>query len=256
MIVDLLRIAPKRALTRAIGTAARLSLPKWLRAPAYGTFARRVGADLSEADRPIDEYASFQDFFARRLRDGIRPLADSPIVSPVDGTIVSAGVVESGRLFQIKGHEYALADLLGDAEDARALELGRYITFYLHPRNYHRIHAPIDGVVTKRRHMPGRLFPVNEEATRKVPGLFATNERIATLLTGGVGRVAVVKVAAFGVGTVETFYREGQAVLRGQEIATFLMGSTVILVAEPQVELECGTVGRQILLGQSLMRDN
>ncbi|MEK6608390.1 MAG: archaetidylserine decarboxylase [Myxococcota bacterium] len=265
MLVEILRFVPRRALTGLIGRAARTRVPRRLRGAVYGAFARRVGADLSEADRPLGDYATFQDFFARRLRDGIRPIATDAVVSPVDATVVSAGTVERGRLVQVKGLTYALADLLGGADEAAAYLDGRYATFYLHPRDYHRIHAPIDGRIIASRHVPGGLFPVNPEACAKVPALFATNERLVTTIEGDVGRVAVVKVAALGVGTVRAFYDDAAwegagtrrydpapSIRRGDELATFLMGSTVVLVAERRVGLRDFAAGTPVRLGEAM----
>lgn len=252
LLVEILRLVPKRAATRVLGLVARVPVPRRFRRAIWGAFARRYGADVSEADRGLDEFPTFQDFFARRLRAGARPVADARVVSPVDGTVVSSGDIADGRLMQVKGRDYALADLLGDHAEAAALTGGRYVTIYLHPRNYHRIHAPIDGRVIARRHIRGRLWPVGAEATAKVPRLFATNERMVTAIEGPAGRVAVVKVAAFGVGTVRGSCEPGRIVRRGDEIATFLMGSTVVLVAAPGAALAPAPAGREVRVGESL----
>ncbi|MGZ3429401.1 MAG: archaetidylserine decarboxylase, partial [Polyangia bacterium] len=254
--VDLLRWTPKGTLSRGIGWAARRRVPRPLRRALYGGFARYVGADLSLLERPLDAFERFDDFFTRPLRDGARPIAEGAgvVVSPCDGVVSECGLAEGGRLIQCKGRDYTVAGLLADAAEARAFEGGAYATIYLSPRDYHRIHNPVDGKVTGYRHIPGAFFPVNPTSVRNVAGLFSINERLVTYLDSDVGRVAVVAVAATGVGWITVAYdrdvrthREGSAgrhgwaqryaaarpLGRGAELGMFHLGSTVILLFEP-----------------------
>jgi phosphatidylserine decarboxylase len=254
--MDLLRWTPKGTLSRGIGWAARRRVPRPLRRALYGGFARYVGADLSVLERPLDAFERFDDFFTRTLRPGLRPIAegDGVVVSPVDGVVCEAGVAEGGRLIQCKGRDYTVAGLLADSVEARAFEGGAYATIYLSPRDYHRIHNPVDGKVTGYRHIPGAFFPVNPVSVRHVAGLFSINERLVTYLDSDVGRVAVVAVAATGVGHITVTYdhevrthRNGSAgrhgwaqryaqprpLARGAELGMFHLGSTVIVLFEP-----------------------
>jgi phosphatidylserine decarboxylase len=273
--VDLLRWTPKGTLSRGIGWAARRRVPRPLRRALYGGFARYVGADLSVMEAPLDAYERFDDFFTRRLRDGTRPIAkgEAVVASPVDGVVSEAGIAEGGRLIQCKGRDYTVAGLLADPAEARSFEGGAYATIYLSPRDYHRIHSPVEGKVTGYRHIPGAFFPVNPVSVRNVAGLFSINERLVTYLDSDVGRVAVVAVAATGVGWITVAYdrevrthrsgapgRHGWAqryasprpLGRGAELGMFHLGSTVILLFEPgRVRLEAAT-GQVLRVGERI----
>ena len=275
--VDLLRWSPKGMFSSGVGWLARRRVPRPLRRVIYGGFARAAGADLSQLDRPIDAFERFDDFFTRPLAPGARPLdrgADA-VVSPVDGVVSQIGVAEGGRLIQAKGLDYTVRGLLADAVEARAFEGGAYATLYLAPRDYHRIHSPVAGVVTGYRHIPGAFFPVNPLSVRNIAGLFSINERLVTFLESDAGRVAVVKVAATGVGhitasydaTVRTHrpgasgrhgwaqkYAQPRRIAMGDELGTFHLGSTVILLFEPgRVRLDGGS-GDRVLVGQRIGR--
>jgi phosphatidylserine decarboxylase len=273
--VDVLRWTPKGTLSRGIGWLARRRVPRRLRSALYGGFARYAGADLTALDRPLDAFERFDDFFTRPLAAGLRPIAegDGVVVSPVDGRISEIGVAESGRLIQAKGLDYTVRGLLADPVEARAFEGGAYATLYLAPRDYHRIHSPVAGRVIGYRHIPGAFFPVNPLSVRNVAGLFSINERLVTYLDSELGRVAVVKVAATGVGHITVAYdrdvathRRGAAgrhgwqqryasprpVARGGELGMFHLGSTVIVLFEPgRVRLD-GERGQTLRVGERL----
>jgi len=252
LLIGALRLVPKNLLSRAAGALTRWRAPRGLRIAAMKAFAARYGIDLA-ASPDLDTYATFGEFFARPLRPGLRPIApgDRVIVSPVDGTVSEAGVSTAGRMVQAKGIDYAVATLLGDEDLARRLEGGAWVTIYLSPRDYHRIHFPLGGAVVGWRHLPGRLWPVNPASVRTVPGLFGVNERLVTVMSTPVGLCAVVAVGATIVGRVRAYYdpsvpatntaRTGSGrayerpipVVKGQELGAFEMGSTVILLFEP-----------------------
>jgi phosphatidylserine decarboxylase len=262
---DLLRLFPKATFSTGIGWIARRRVPRPLRAAVYGGFARYAGADLSVLDRPIDAFERFDDFFTRPLPEGARPVDARPsvVVSPVDGTVSEVGVATAGRLIQAKGLDYSVEGLLADANAAAPFRDGPYATLYLAPRDYHRIHAPVAGRVVGYRHVPGAFYPVNALSVRSVPGLFSINERIVTYIESELGRVAVVKVAATGVGNIslsyepkvrshvgptgsERSYRPGVDVERGQELGMFHLGSTVIVLFEP------GRVALDVRIGEAV----
>ncbi len=247
----LLTLLPRRAVSRAAGVFGGAPLPKPILVPVLWAYSRRFGVDLSEADRPLSAYANFEDFFTRALRPGLRPVDPDPaaVVSPVDGRVYASGRVEAGTILQAKGVPYRVADLLGSGADAEAYEGGTFATFYLSPRDYHRIHWPLDGRVLRLRHLPGDLWPVNDAALAAVPRLFARNERVAaTCETSAGAPFAVVPVGALNVGSIRLAFhplrtnRGGPAtprtfvlapprpVRRGEELGRFAFGSAVVLL--------------------------
>lgn len=274
LFISAMRLLPKNALSRAAGALTRWRAPAPVRLAAMKAFARRYGVDLSECPE-LEVYRTFGEFFARPLRPGLRPVApgEQTVVSPVDGVVSETGVVTEGRLVQAKGIDYTARALLADEALARALDGGAYATIYLSPRDYHRIHFPVGGAVTGWRYVPGRLWPVNPASVRTVPGLFAVNERLVTVLATPVGRCAVVAVGATVVGRVHAYYdptvprtnEPGGAarrrdyevplpVSKGQELGAFEMGSTVILVFERgKVRLSPRLVaGARVRVGEEL----
>jgi phosphatidylserine decarboxylase len=254
LFIGALRALPKSALSRAVGALTRWRAPRPVREAAMKAFARRYGIDLGECPE-LEAYRTFGEFFARPLRPGLRPIAQGErvVVSPVDGAVSEAGIAAGGKLVQAKGIEYSAASLLADGELARRLEGGAYVTLYLSPRDYHRIHFPLGGKVLGWRYVPGMLWPVNPASVRTVPGLFTVNERLVTVMETPAGACAVVAVGATVVGRVRAYYdpaiphtnlRRGRAARRdyetpipvekGQELGAFEMGSTVILLFEPR----------------------
>jgi phosphatidylserine decarboxylase len=265
--LSLLRRLPQGALSRGFGRMADVPIPPAMRPAVLGAFARAVGADVREAELPLEAYPTLNRFFTRKLAAGARtwPADPSAVASPVDGAVGQLGTVREGRLIQAKGRLYDVGQLLEDDAAAARYEGGVFITLYLSPKDYHRIHAPVAGEIRAARHVPGALLPVNAAAVAHLPELFARNERLICHLDGEVGRVAVVAVGAYNVGRISAAFdpawnappgrsawvtnRRGLqsaakaydppiAVQRGDEIMTFHLGSTVVLVFEPgRVEL-------------------
>jgi phosphatidylserine decarboxylase len=268
------RMVPKRAVSEAIGWGVSLGIPARLRALMLTRFARVYGIDVSEAEKPLADYAGFDEFFTRKLRPGARPIDAAPdrVVSPADGTIVECGLATAGKLLQAKGSDFDLASLLDDPEAAARLQGGAYLITYLSPKDYHRVHSPVAGHVVGWRHVPGTLFSVNAGNIRREPGLFVRNERFITLIEmGGGGLVAVVMVAAVGVGHVTVsydpevathrpqffraarrhhMYEQPKPISRGEELGIFHLGSTTIVVFEPgRVELDALASGGSTKMG-------
>jgi phosphatidylserine decarboxylase len=285
LLLGLLGRLPQAGLSRAFGRAADLHLPRRLRRPVLGSFARAVGIDLAEAEQPLDAYPTLNAFFVRRLRPGARTFPPEPHVAacPVDGVAGQLGSAAGGTLIQAKGRHYAAAELLADAEAALRFAGGAFITLYLSPRHYHRIHTPCPGAVVAATHVPGALLPVNAAAVAHVPDLFARNERLICYVDGPLGRIAVVAVGAYNVGRISAAFdgewnappgaagwvtnrRPGELarkrydppvpVAAGAEIMSFHLGSTVVLLFEPgRAELDPAlTPGAPVRLGMPLAR--
>lgn len=270
----MLSVLPKAAISRAVGAATRLPAPQPLHAAAAKVFARAYKVNLDEAERDVSEFRTFGDFFTRRLKPGARPIApgEDVVVSPTDGLVAAVGISEGGRMMQVKGRDYTVAQLLDDPDEARRFEGGAYVTIYLAPRDYHRIHSPVEGVVDTLAYIPGELWPVNKPAVRCVPNLFAVNERLISYLESRAGRVAVVKVGATCVGRIRAAYDdvvtnsggkrlrktydEKPRVEKGGELGVFEMGSTVILLFEPgRMSFDSAIVeGTVVRMGQAIGR--
>jgi phosphatidylserine decarboxylase len=264
------RFFPRVLASRALGLLERAPIPRGLRAPVYRAYARRYDVDLSEAEAPLESFRSLNEFFVRRLRPGLRPIDPDPdsVVSPVDGRIATFGPIERGRLLQAKGLDYSLEELVAAPLLAASLVGGSQITFYLAPGEYHRIHAPIAGEVSASIHVPGTLWPVNEAASAAIRDLFIRNERVVTVLESRHGTVILVKVGAFNVGSIRVEYdpavgRGRRARYRayplprhfekGEEIARFEMGSTVIVCLPAAFKLEPSLrAGARIRLGERI----
>ena len=268
-------IVPQHALTRLAGRLAASERPG-LRDAMIRRFAAAYDVDMTEAARGLGEFASFNDFFTRELRDGARPLADSAayILSPADGAISQLGTITGGRIFQAKGRDFTAAELLGHGADVAAkFEGGSFITIYLSPKDYHRVHMPAEGSLQSTAYVPGDLFSVNGQTAEGVDRLFARNERLACLFGGPDGAFASVMVGAMIVAGIDTvwphrFTGHGRAVVRedfaaethrfaaGGEMGRFYLGSTVVLLFEPGRArwLEGLQAGDPVRMGQAIGR--
>ncbi|KAG7394976.1 hypothetical protein PHYBOEH_004417 [Phytophthora boehmeriae] len=284
-----LKLFPYRAASRLWGQVHDKELPMWLREPVYKAWTAAFDCKLDEMKYPLQDYANLGEFFSRPLKDGTRPFDTVPghLTSPVDGTVASIGVVnDSGSvptLEQVKGARYRLDEFLGDlpsffTKKTRASNGKKlfHCVLYLAPGDYHRIHAPVDWQVEERRHFPGNLFPVNQTAARLIPSLFVENERVALLgewehgffsLTAvgatNVGSITLTKEPEFRTNTVEQNELVGQCVTknyngkvdttRGEEMAQFKLGSTVVLVFEAPESFEFTiNPGDKLILGKCI----
>lgn len=248
LMVRVLRYLPKNLISRVFGWFARRQRPRVMVRLINRWWAAHFDVALEAADRPLADYPSLLAFFTRGLRAGIRPVVEGELelASPVDAAIGAFGRMERDVLIQAKGMEYRLGALLGSERAAHPFLGGHYATFYLSPRDYHRIHAPREGVIASTLYEPGTLYPVNTAAVRIVPALFAVNERVATILATDRGPIAVVMVGATNVGSIRVSYADlvtnrGRprqeirheppiAIGRGDHLGTFELGSTVVLV--------------------------
>lgn len=266
---------PHHAVSRLAGKFAGSETP-WLKDRLIRRFIKAYDVDMGEAARPVEAYASFNDFFTRELKPGARPLADAAqhVLSPADGAISQIGQISDGRIFQAKGRHFTTAQLLGgDEEAARRFEGGSFATIYLSPRDYHRVHMPAAGALRTTRYIPGDLFSVNQVTAENVDGLFARNERLACLFEGPQGSFASVMVGAMIVAGIETvwqgrveahapapvmedFAAQQHAFAAGDEMGRFFLGSTAVLLFEPgRVEwLDHCKAGDAVRMGQALGR--
>lgn len=234
------------------------------------------GVNMSESkEQNIDNFSSFNKFFTRELKPDARPITTvkNAIACPADGAVSQAGLIEQGEIFQAKGKSFSAVDLLGgDAERAKPFENGSFTTIYLSPKDYHRLHMPVEGTLTEMVHIPGRLFSVNTATTNAVPGLFARNERVACLFETEYGPMALILVGAIFVSSIETTwhgvvtpptidsvrtwkYQNIETVIsKGEEMGRFNMGSTIIvLFGKDKVEWEENfKAGKTVNLGEMI----
>ncbi len=243
-------ILPQHGISRVMRAATRVRKP-WFKDLLTRAFLALYRVDLAEAAEPDPfRYEDFNRFFTRALQAGARPIdarADA-VASPVDGTVSECGAIDGERLLQAKGRRYTLGELLAGQDWSRRFAGGSFATIYLAPHNYHRIHMPLDGRLIDAIYVPGRLFSVNASTARHVPRLFARNERVLTLFTGPAGSFALVLVGALNVGSMATVWSgdvapatrritrlaHAEVVLaKGAELGRFNMGSTVVLLFEP-----------------------
>ncbi|HET8715855.1 MAG TPA: archaetidylserine decarboxylase [Holophagaceae bacterium] len=243
---------PKKVGSAVVGWAAERPLPRAWREPLLGRFAARYGVNLAEAEKPLADYESLQALFTRRLKPGLRPQAEAApgfINSPVDARIIACGRIEAGLAIQAKGLPYRITELLKHDPDATRFEGGHYLTLYLAPKDYHRIHVPFEGRVTRVERVEGELWPVNDASTGHVPRLYERNRRAAWEAVGtgpddGL-EVAAVLVGATHVGGVilDGHWLDGKSLPKdggfsvpdlpcapGEDLGTFAFGSTVVLL--------------------------
>ncbi|WP_261130222.1 archaetidylserine decarboxylase [Bacillus sp. Marseille-Q3570] len=263
----LLFCLPHHAITYFIGSFMKASISRY----AIKAYAKFYKIDISLIGKPIHEYKNLNEFFKRTLKPQARPVDAhvDTLVSPADGTVTQIGEIKNGTLIQAKGESYTVESLLNDKNKARAFRNGSFMTIYLSPKDYHRIHAPIDGSITDYSYIPGRLYPVNKFGVDTVKGIFTKNERIATYLHSATGQLAIVKIGALIVGSVQLAFKnqvdehhKGQPlkntletllpVDKGDEIGHFEFGSTVILLFEENLIAINSTLepGSSVKMGQ------
>lgn len=248
-------LVPHHLLSRLTGALAACEL-KAIKTPLIQLFLRWYKIDLAEAQySKAADFSSFNAFFTRALKPGARPIFgdEDQWVSPVDGNISQVGDIDCGALLQAKGKTFQLTDLLaGDASLASRFHQGGFLTLYLSPRDYHRVHMPLTGRLVKTTFVPGRLFSVNGITTAHVDRLFARNERLICEFESPQGHFVLVLVGAMVVASIETRWagvispNRGRSLLcfepehplqfsKGEEIARFRLGSTVILLTEGRI---------------------
>lgn len=284
-------LLPHHTLSNLMYALTRSQTGWWKKAFIHW-FIRRYNVEMSEAVEPNpDAYVCFNDFFTRALKPLSRPISSAPknLACPVDGFVSQAGNIEQGSIFQAKGQSYTLNELLaGNEEWTSTFSNGHFATLYLSPSNYHRIHMPIDGTLTGMTYVPGRLFSVNPATARTIPRLFARNERVIIYFETALGMMAIILVGAIFVGSMETTWHgmitpphggkinhweyshdpdnSGQSLApeaptssqlvtlkKGAELGRFNMGSTVILLCQPDTILwQHLQSGMPVRMGQTI----
>ena len=274
-LMFLFKVMPHHAVSRVVYHITRWQGPHVK--PLIKWFVKKYGVDMSEAEeQEIGYYLTFNEFFTRSLKRGIRPIdADvDTLACPCDGIISQAGQIRAGAILQAKGRGFSVLELLGgDKQLAAHFANGRFATIYLAPRHYHRLHMPLKANLLKMIHVPGRLFSVADWTVREIPRLFARNERLACCFDTAAGQMVMVLVGAMNVSAIETVW-SGQVVpprgkkisdydyshtrreiAKGEEMGRFNMGSTVILLTGSNVEWQADiSPGKNVKMGQALGR--
>ncbi|SMG65863.1 phosphatidylserine decarboxylase [methanotrophic bacterial endosymbiont of Bathymodiolus sp.] len=269
-------ILPHHPLSRLMRQLTHSRIKPWKNLFIKG-IASHYGVNMEEAiDSDINAYSSFNQFFTRELKAGARTIANNPgvIACPADGTVSQAGDITEGDIIQAKGKSYTATDLLGgDEERAAPFQNGKFTTIYLAPKDYHRLHMPLDGTLKEMVHVPGRLFSVNGATANSVPRLFARNERVVAIFHTEIGPMALVLVGAIFVASIETVWHgevtpptvktmrtwqyirnNAPKLKRGEEMGRFNMGSTIIVLYGKDVMNweEAFTAGKKVQLGEKI----
>jgi phosphatidylserine decarboxylase len=244
------KFLPRNHLSYVVGKLVHWRGPRIWAEVTIRIFAKIYNINLDEAEKPVSEYPSLGEFFVRRLKPGVRPLAKTAAaIHPADSQISQSGRIHGGKLVQAKGKDYSVQDLLANSAALQTYQNGFFITYYLCPTDYHRVHAPISGTITKVTHIPGELWPVNKWSVENIHDLMSVNERIVVEIAGDYGPASVVFVGATNVGQIELSfdpsfrgnqlnmsknrvveYKTPISIEKGDELGMFRMGSTIIMV--------------------------
>lgn len=265
MLVLLQRIVPQHLISRIVGRVANSRI-SWLKNIFIRTIVKRYQVDTSEAlEQDIEVYDTFNSFFTRQLKPGARPVGGR-FCSPADGSVSAAGDINSGQLIQAKGIDYSLQKLLA-RDDVADFQQGSFITIYLSPRDYHRVHCPITAELYHARYIPGRLFSVNQATTEGVKDLFAVNERLVMDFNTASGKMTVIMVGAMIVAAIKPAWRlkpyQAQKTIEenfsptktfeiGEELGLFQMGSTAIVLLQERVNW-LKTTSAPVRMGEAIV---
>ncbi len=274
LFIALQYMLPQHGISRIVGKFASCRWPMF-KTPLIRWFARHYQVDMQEALNPkLKDYDSFNAFFTRALRPGARPIAAAldHVACPADGVVSQFGAIEKGRMLQAKGLTYDVCELLANPALGQLFQHGQFATVYLSPKDYHRVHMPLDGRLTDMLYVPGWLFSVNQVTAAHVPRLFARNERVVAVFDTPYGKMALVLVGAMIVASVETVWagqvapRSGRlqhtgyadsemiGLHKGDEMGRFRLGSTVVmLLANSALQWQDHmAAGADIRMGQTL----
>lgn len=273
LLIFLFIIIPKSLLSRAFGAVTRIPFPRWILHPVINWYSKAYGVKTEEYIPPEKGFKNFNSFFTRQLKPGVH-IIDSDVnavVSPVDARLDQFGELDGETIMQAKGVHYNLKDLL-PSEEASRFEGGSFMTLYLSPGDYHRIHSPAGGTITGYFHIPGKLYTVQEFMVQGLQGLFSKNERLISYIDTGRGHIAVCKIGAMNVGRMsishapvitnktfrskkEALYNENErpSIKSGDELGIFHLGSTIVLLFEKNFIRYAGlATGDTVRVGQKI----
>lgn len=247
------RFLPKNHLSYIVGKLVHFHLPRFIWTPIIKIFAKAYQIDLDEAEKPVNEYPSLGEFFIRKLKPGVRPVGRTWALHPADSVITQAAIMIDGKLIQAKDKTYNVKEFTGFDEALDIYSDGQFLTYYLCPTDYHRVHSPVDGTIERVIHKPGALWPVNNWSTSNIDELFSINERVYVEIKTERGLVGVVFVAATNVGDIalsfdpeirgnkfkiqKSFLKsyKNQEIQKGDELGMFRMGSTIVMLYQKGV---------------------
>ncbi|MDQ0110952.1 archaetidylserine decarboxylase [Paenibacillus harenae] len=258
MMIWLLRsmteLSSRKWISRLTGGFAQSAASRHL----IARFASMYGIKVEEAEKPLTEYRTLNEFFTRRLKAGMRQIDSNPdqVASPVDALVTGAGTIREGTILDVKGQNYTVEELLNRSPRAASYLGGYYMVLYLSPTDYHRIHTPVTGTVVEREHVAGKVYPVNDFGLRHMRRVLSRNERLITYIRNGFCETAVVKVGAMNVSSIKYVEPQLDEVVKGDELAYFAFGSTVVLLMEddsfiPRDDMQ---VGLKVKMGERLGR--
>jgi phosphatidylserine decarboxylase len=248
----LTELSSRKSISWITGAFAKSSLSRRL----IPWFAKTYGIRLDDAEKHWQEYRSLNDFFTRRLKPGLRPIDNELeiLTSPVDASITGIGPIQAGHLLNIKGQNYTLEQLLNQSPRLVNYSDGFYFVLYLSPTDYHRIHTPISGKIIEKEHIPGKVYPVNDFGLRYMRTVLSRNERLITYIQHEFGEIAVVKVGAMNVSSIQYVSPLPDTLVIGDELAYFEFGSTVVLLMENNTFTSRPDlmVGSKVKMGEAL----
>jgi phosphatidylserine decarboxylase len=242
------RFLPKNHLSYIVGQLVHIKWPGFINKIIIAIFAKTYSINLDEAEFPIENYPSLGEFFVRRLKPGLRPVAQSWALHPADSVITQAALITDGKLIQAKNKFYTVESFTKDSLALAKYVNGMFLTYYLCPTDYHRVHSPVDGQIVRAVHIPGALWPVNSWSTDNIHELFSINERVLVEIETDRGLVGMMFVGATNVGQIELSFDSqirgnqllSEALLekkydnlfikKGEEVGLFRMGSTVVML--------------------------
>lgn len=248
----LTELSSRKAIAQLTGKFAKSSLSKVF----IPRFVKSYRINVDEAEKDLADYASLNELFTRRLKEGARPLDAEPhsLLSPVDALITSMGTIEAGQIVNVKGQDYTIAELLNNSPRMVNYKHGFYYVLYLSPTDYHRIHSPVTGKINEKEHILGKVYPVNDFGLQHLTRVLSRNERLITYIQHEFGEVAVAKVGAMNVSSIQYTNNDATALQRGEELAYFEFGSTVVLLIETGTftRHEHVHVGSRVKMGEAL----
>ncbi len=242
------RFLPKNHLSYLVGVFVHLKLPTFLNKIIIANFAKAYRINLAEAELPIEGYSCLGDFFVRKLKPGLRPVGQTWSLHPADSVITQAAVIQAGQLIQAKNKTYSVQNFTRDSKALEKWQDGIFLTYYLCPTDYHRVHSPVSGQIIRAIHIPGALWPVNSWSTENIHELFSINERVLVEIQTDRGLVGVMFVGATNVGQIQLAFDaeiRGNQLLstevfekvylnvkikKGEELGQFRMGSTIVML--------------------------